>query len=1204
MVAGKTYYVKPHNASCPPNSECHTLNDYIANSSQYFTNFTTFSFLSGMHLAKKSLSVSGVQNLTLTRHGKAEAGSAITCSNNAIGFMFSGVQNLLIEKLSISHCGGPWNAWCHGNSTTQAALSICNCSNVSLSEMAIVLSNGQGLLADNTGGTFAIRFSDFSHNTATKQYYGGNAIFFSSTVNSTLQIYHSTFSNNSNTAHGPYAFASGLLLVLRSTDVLVDMVDVNLTNNSGGSGGNMAIVIHHVTRTTSKPVSLRSSFVSHGNADAGGGLYLTVVEHSLTPTMTSKDCQNESRAPLKNPIVSIQSTVFRHNTAINAGGAIYSRQKESLSFCSRGIIEFRDCTFEYNTLSANGTGGAALYSVYFTLPEYVALLKPQFSTEIDRCIFSNNSETQPWKYSSSGVVMAIENPKLNIVNTTFESNDCSAIVAISSNVILAGSIDIKNNRASSGTGLFLCQNSKMFLKGPVNVSITGNTAADVGGGIYAANECLDSQPACFFQLTLNSTSLDAITVGLWNNNATFAGHAVYGGSIEYCYMLGNTFMNDTARYNGNHTDIFNQLFHYTESVSSITSTPHHICLCEEDKVDCYKPTERISAYPGQSIRVRVAIVGQLNGLVPGLVIADFDDSKINIESLQSVQNINDTRCTALNFTIYSNHTNGTEKIALYAQHYYDINILKHGKHFVYVSITVAIQECPQGFEITTAPPYHCDCTALYTTQELSCNITTQQITRRPPSWLGSTNTQNTTILLFHKHCPFDYCLQRPVNISVTPQIDQNAQCDFNRSGTLCGSCLENHSIVFGTSNCKQCHNTSLFFLVVPAVAGILLVVVLTALNLTVTEGTLHGLIFYANIVQINSSAFFSTSKCWYTQALEIFIAWLNLDIGIEVCFYDGMDAYAKAWLQFAFPLYILFISGCIVYLCKKSTFVANLAGKNAVKVLATLVLLSYAKLLRALITSFSFVNLHTATNHVISVWLSDGNLLYLQGKHIPLFIFSVAFGGVCLPYALTLLLIHQLEKHSQLRVLFHIRKLKPFLDAYTGVYTNRGRCWTGLLLLARLFLFSVYAFNITGDPRGNFTAGMFTSILIIVLGWVVRPGIYKKWTHDVLEASFHLNLASLFLAASYFNQGKTLTIAAGISVTTALILFTGIIAHHSCKKCDKFQHIRKVLQRITSRCIFSPSDHAQLQTDDSIWQQIPQPDHCDQDREPLLARVE
>ena len=37
----------------------------------------------------------------------------------------------------------------------------------------------------------------------------------------------------------------------------------------------------------------------------------------------------------------------------------------------------------------------------------------------------------------------------------------------------------------------------------------------------------------------------------------------------------------------------------------------------------------------------------------------------------------------------------------------------------------------------------------------------------------------------------------------------------------------------------------------------------------------------------------------------MFVAWLNLDIGfdIDVCFIDRLDAYAKMWLQLAFPVY-------------------------------------------------------------------------------------------------------------------------------------------------------------------------------------------------------------------------------------------------------------------------------------------------------------
>ena len=67
-------------------------------------------------------------------------------------------------------------------------------------------------------------------------------------------------------------------------------------------------------------------------------------------------------------------------------------------------------------------------------------------------------------------------------------------------------------------------------------------------------------------------------------------------------------------------------------------------------------------------------------------------------------------------------------------------------------------------------------------------------------------------------------------------------------------------------------------------------------------GTVNGLIFYANIVAGNKAVFLPSGD---SNFLTVFVAWLNLDLGIETCFYDGMDAYARTWLQFVFPLYAL-----------------------------------------------------------------------------------------------------------------------------------------------------------------------------------------------------------------------------------------------------------------------------------------------------------
>ena len=57
-----------------------------------------------------------------------------------------------------------------------------------------------------------------------------------------------------------------------------------------------------------------------------------------------------------------------------------------------------------------------------------------------------------------------------------------------------------------------------------------------------------------------------------------------------------------------------------------------------------------------------------------------------------------------------------------------------------------------------------------------------------------------------------------------------------------------------------------------------------------------------------------------------------------------MDVYVQTWPQFTVPFYIWMIVGVTIYLSRRSITVVKLFGSSAVSVLATLFLLSYAKL--------------------------------------------------------------------------------------------------------------------------------------------------------------------------------------------------------------------------------------------------------------------
>ena len=138
-------------------------------------------------------------------------------------------------------------------------------------------------------------------------------------------------------------------------------------------------------------------------------------------------------------------------------------------------------------------------------------------------------------------------------------------------------------------------------------------------------------------------------------------------------------------------------------------------------------------------------------------------------------------------------------------------------------------------------------------------------------------------------------------------------------------CQENLSLVFGSSHCEECSNYYIFLLIIFALAGVALVAFILLLNLTVAAGTIHGLIFYANILIADNSLFLPFTV---PNILTVFISWLNLDLGFKTCFYNGMDAYGKFLLQLAFPIYLFILIGTIIVLCEVSEKFATLLGKR------------------------------------------------------------------------------------------------------------------------------------------------------------------------------------------------------------------------------------------------------------------------------------
>ncbi len=182
--------------------------------------------------------------------------------------------------------------------------------------------------------------------------------------------------------------------------------------------------------------------------------------------------------------------------------------------------------------------------------------------------------------------------------------------------------------------------------------------------------------------------------------------------------------------------------------------------------------------------------------------------------------------------------------------------------------------------------------------------------------------------------------------------------------------------------------------------------------------------------------------------------------------------------------------------CKKFTI---MSAENAVKVLATLFLLSYTKIQRTLVTIFSFTTLTYPNGMVRYVWLYDANVEFLKGKHLCLFIVSIlALVFLIVPYTLGLALFQYLQACSRFRMCWWVNSLKPVFDAYVGLYKDKYRVWTGLLLVFRTLLIVIISMDITGSPDFNHFTILLMSLFLLLLS---TRGIYKKWPYDASRHS-------------------------------------------------------------------------------------------------------
>ena len=986
---------------------------------------------------------------------------------------------------------------------------------------------------------------------------------------------------------------------------VIEFSGVNFVNNMGMSGpggtGNMMYYVKSVYAATPSPVhflSMKDCTVKSGKGHMTGGLHVYLNIHSTLGQLVSSDA-------LEIPWVKISNTTFIDNAGLYSGAVALTVEKDLNT--PQGIthvIQMENCTLMNNSASM----GSAMVVLGEEVSNAIKRI-PSSSFVFNHVLFSNNNVVpsttlfgESLEYLTSienntslfGSINVVESYGLKgLLHAASAVHMISSVIATFHNchfqdnngtalrgqgmfyIILEGNITFSRNRANRGAGLIL-SSSFALLKPNTHVYFEDNYAEEVGGAMYIDDlpmyiddlqVTLHDYPCLFYPILPVDLQLENADIKIYfvNNTAGIAGSALYGGYIDICEPSNILYYVNADRYSPiwdyPPSLVYNLTLNYTSEtgLSVISSDPLGVCYCDESNTfpNCFQKAKSIESFPGQTFNISAVAVGQRDGVIPSTVYVIFNTPhSYSIGELQGSQP-SGTGCTNLTFNVYSSTIDivqlflTVENPAL-SKHPFEQTLSSP------LSLSVTLSPCPLGFNLSGTPP-KCRCVSQLKEHGITCDIDTQRIDCPTGVWIGyyPQNVDNDSALaqadyphgiLFHQYCPLDYC--KPDNVQLLLRYP-NEQCAHHRSGTLCGTCQHGFSIVLGSSSCLQCSNSFIALLLAFIAAGIALVIFLTLCNLTISDGTLSAIIFYANIVQVNNPIFLTGEG---TSVFTVIIAWLNLDLGILTCFYHGMDMYAKAWLQFVFPLYIWTIVLTMIVSSHYSIRAARIFSRNAPKVLATLFLLSYAKLLRAVITVFSFTFLDYPDGTTKALWLYDGNVVFLRGKHIPLFMIAcVVCLAFLLPYTVIVLFAQCLQKTTNYRVQNLLRRLKPIIDAHVGPYKDKYRFWPGLLLLTRVILFLAFALNSLGDANLNLLLITVVVVAVICLELALR-GVYKAWSLDILDAVVLLNLVVLSSLTWYVQTDWQSAVTVPLlSVISAI--FAGVLLLHICARIMA-QHTR------------------------------------------------
>ena len=1133
LLQAATVNILPTNHSLSDSAH-YTLQGYINHkkmNNSYNTrvyNNSELLLLPGVHILQTDFIVQNVYNFIM--HGN---NSKIHCDKAFLGISFISVASVILKNIEITNCGKNHIIQLSDNREVLncfTAIYFDRCTDVNLSVISITVHSGSnGISAININGSKRKKLSVFQSITIT-----GNCTKASPPSAGLMIRYHDYFG-----AKPEYSTINLIDYKYKNNGLCKNSFALNITTNQ--TQFNVSIEIYNTYFKY-----LYNSGVLNYHGESCGGPYRSILAF--------KNCSIEHNQG--------DEYLKLFHIVISNNGYIFSSSRENVDTCDKqiNIINFRGCSF------ANNSDMKAILHILL-----LNSISANVLIDIRNSIFVNNENTEIIKIKSKVKILFKLTHYMILENINISSNsfDQSLISSANGLIKFLKSVIIWNNTYSSilqlyfsvikfqGYSEFSSNNATVIIKATggsycivkeySRINITKNYVYSV---MYVAAIWNDeARPLCFLQFISNNSNKNNLEEHNSKNHSLnyqveFTDNVYFAPRylVQQSTLFYNncTWLKDTAFPSTNSSVVFSKVVKINIIYANRTlNTVYKLTICPCFNSSTYNCSQRYigTVSPGQTLTVKL----RLTTFQPfkTTFISSFSGTE-NIseachllDAVEIEQEHQSQQCNEHNYTIWSEMS--------------ECELYLSTDQGVTETLYVKLRGCPAGF-ILHRQKRICSCNPTLYPYITSCDLNDETILRLANSWISAYQVDQKYEYKISKPCPYKYCLPHSSHLNLSMP---DSQCQFHRTGLLCGKCQQGLSAIFGSSQCKRCSNFYLFIIIPIAIAGVVLVMMLFIFNLTVTSGIINTFIFYINIISINYSTFFP--ECHSIDCLLLSLS--NLDLGFETCFYNGMDGYFKALLQLVFPFYLIFIAFVLIIGSRHSETIQRITSHRALHVLATIFLLSYTKFLLTVCQVLFFYSevIHLPSKHITLVWSLDVSVPLFGIKFLIAFLICLVIFIILLHFNILLLFARQLLRFK------YINTFKPLLDAYFGPYKDQFFYWTGLQLTLRAVFFGLSAFHRTVSLTGG----------IIVLGFLLCfQGLmcpFKSRYKNIQEALVILNLQAVYALALYGDDDSN----ANVIIMQVLILqvlgyFFAAVSYHCLMSTSA---CRRVILRIRNKLL-------------------------------------